>query len=137
MLEMLKTGGYSLLVRSRGEIHSFNRPGVADLMALLAENPGLLVGAAVADKVVGKAAAALMVLGGVARVEALTMSLPAKEMLDASGVANSGEVMTDHIENRDGTGWCPMELCCRDCKTPEECKTAIEKKIIELKNRRR
>lgn len=43
----------------------FRERGVADLFRLLHEEPQLLRGAFIADKVVGKGAAALMVLGGV------------------------------------------------------------------------
>ena len=42
----------------------FRERGVADLFRLLREEPQLLRGAFIADKVVGKGAAALMVLGG-------------------------------------------------------------------------
>ena len=50
----------------------YNR-GVKDLYTLYTTTPSLLNGALVADKVVGRAAATLMVLGGVKRVYADTI----------------------------------------------------------------
>ena len=55
----------SCVVRNGDEVRIFRERGVKDLYRLLREEPQLLDGAFVADKVVGKGAAALMILGGV------------------------------------------------------------------------
>ena len=55
----------------------FRERGVADLFRLQHEEPQLLRGAFIADKVVGKGAAALMVLGGVEGLFADVVSRPA------------------------------------------------------------
>lgn len=47
-------------------IRTFTQRGVADLYDLLVTEPDFLQSASIADKVIGKAAASLMVLGGVA-----------------------------------------------------------------------
>ena len=59
IIRLLHEGKHSLVV-SNGEVRTFDRRGVADLYALLREDSDFLKGASVADKVVGKAAAALM-----------------------------------------------------------------------------
>lgn len=64
LIRLLHEGGYSCVIRKE-EIRTFTQRGVADLYDLLNQHPVFLHGAQVADKVVGKAAAALMVLGGV------------------------------------------------------------------------
>lgn len=66
LIRLLHEGGYSCVIRKE-EIRTFTQRGVADLYDLLNQHPVFLHGAQVADKVVGKAAAALMVLGGVGR----------------------------------------------------------------------
>ena len=63
LIRLLHEGGYSCVIRKE-EIRTFTQRGVADLYDLLNQHPVFLHGAQVADKVVGKAAAALMVLGG-------------------------------------------------------------------------
>ena len=65
----------------------FRERGVADLFRLLREEPQLLRGAFIADKVVGKGAAALMVLGGVEGLFADVVSRPALELLAGAGIA--------------------------------------------------
>lgn len=62
LIRLLHEGGYSCVIRKE-EIRTFTQRGVADLYDLLNQHPAFLHGAQVADKVVGKAAAALMVLG--------------------------------------------------------------------------
>ena len=62
LIDLLHERKCSCVLRN-GEIYTFERRGVEDLYDLLREQPGLLLGADVADKVVGKGAAALMVLG--------------------------------------------------------------------------
>ena len=70
LVSLLHEGGYSLVLQKDGKIHTFSERGVADLYRLRSENPELLQGAFLADKVVGKGAAALMILGGVAELHA-------------------------------------------------------------------
>lgn len=51
------------MIANGDRIRTFTRRGVADLYDLLVQEPEFLHGASVADKVIGKAAASLMVLG--------------------------------------------------------------------------
>ena len=64
----------SCVIYNNGVVRSFHERGVKDLHNLLRNEPELLRGAAVADKVVGKGAAALMVAGGVEWVHADVIS---------------------------------------------------------------
>ena len=123
----------TLVVRSEdGEIHRFIQRGVKDLLSLVTERPELLRGALVADKAVGKAAAACMVTGGIRQVYADVMSEPALTLLEAHGVKASYGQLVDHIINRAGNDWCPMERLSRDVDDP----TAIIQKIKDFFNDR-
>ena len=73
LIRLLHEGNYSLVV-AHGEIRTFSGRGVSDLYALSGEDPGFLRGASVADKVVGKAAAALMIVAGVSELHADVIS---------------------------------------------------------------
>ena len=81
-------------------------------MPLLREDSDFLKGASVADKVVGKAAAALMILGEVGELHADVVSRPALDLFADSGVRVSYGTAVPHIINRTKTGWCPLETCC-------------------------
>ena len=85
IIRLLHEGKHSLVV-SNGEVRTFDRRGVADLYALLREDSDFLKGASVADKVVGKAAAALMILGEVGELHADVVSRPALDLFADSGV---------------------------------------------------
>ena len=104
---------------------TFDRRGVADLYRLLREEPEFLHGAVVADKVVGKAAAALMLLGGVAELHTDIISSKAIELLHGSRLRYTFDREVPHIINRTRDGWCPLETRCRDCRTAEECLAQI------------
>ena len=133
---MLHEENHSLVIRTNaGEIFSFDGRGISHLMQLLHQSPTILDRAELADKVVGKAAAALMILGGIKAVFADTISDPALQLFasTAPDVNVTYNNKVEHIINRTQTGWCPMELACKDAKTPKECLGSIKAKLEELK----
>lgn len=132
LIKLLHDGHHSLVV-ANGDICTFDSRGVTDLYDLFCNDPGFLAGASIADKVVGKGAAALMILGLVSELHADIISDAALELFCGSTVKVSYGEKVPYIINRDGTGWCPMETLCRDCKTAEDCLPLIQhfmKKMI-------
>lgn len=116
-----------------GEQMEFCQRGVADLWHLLNSSPELLKGAFVADKVVGKAAAALMITGGAAGIYAQTISELALDLLSATTIPVYYSMLTPHIINRTRSGWCPLETRCRDCRTARECIEQIDEFMTQQK----
>ncbi len=102
------------------------RRGVKDLHDLLTLSPEKLRDALVADKIIGKGAAALMVLGGVSRVYAGVISEPALAMLTSAGIPVTYGRRVANIINREGTGICPVETLCLDCASAADCLPLIE-----------
>ena len=126
LIEILHGEGLTLVVRSNdGKIHRFTQRGVKDLLTLVQEQPEVLREAVVADKAVGKAAAACMVVGGVKCVHADVMSEPALALLQSHGMVAGYCQLVDHIINRTGTDWCPMEKLSRDIDDPQAIIQAI------------
>lgn len=126
LIETLEREGCSVVIRSQGQERCFWQRGVADLFDLLQGYPEVLHGAMLADKVVGKGAAALMVLGKVNEVYARTISQPALALLQQAGIQVSFGQCVEHIINRAGTDWCPVEKLCYQAQTAEECLPLIE-----------
>lgn len=119
LIDILHDENLTLVVKSDdGTIHRFTQRGVKDLLALVTESTEILKGALIADKAVGKAAAACMVVGGVKRVYADVMSEPALALLLQHDVEAEYGTLVDHIINRTGDGWCPMERLSRDENDP-------------------
>ena len=116
---ILHDEGLTLVVKSQnGDIHRYTQRGVKDLLSLVQEQPEELNHALVADKAVGKAAAACMVVGRVKQVHADVMSEPALALLQKHGVKADCDQLVDHIINRTGDDWCPMEKLSRDIDDP-------------------
>ena len=74
---LLSSGSYSLVVKKNDRLFFSHDRGVKPLLSLLASEPDMLQGARLADKVIGKAAALLMVKGGVREVFGAVVSEPA------------------------------------------------------------
>ncbi|WP_418990670.1 DUF1893 domain-containing protein [Alistipes sp.] len=122
----------SCVIRSGRTIRLFRQRGVRDLYQLLRDEPEFLRGALVADKVVGKGAAALMILGGVEALHAGVLSEPARDLLVAAGVETHCDTLVPHIVNRSQTGRCPLEKRCDAAATAAECLPLIEAFIATL-----
>ena len=121
MLSLLNTNNLSLLVRNRGVTTTHANRGVQDLLTLLNEQPERLRGAVVADKMIGKAAAALMIEGGVKAVYTNLICTAARELLEQAGVKVVATEEVPMILNRDRSGQCPIDSRLNEAQTAEEC----------------
>lgn len=133
LTQILHTGRHSLVVAHGEDIRTFDGKGVSDLLALLDKNEELLKDALVADKIVGKAAAGLMVCGGVKEVYADIICTPAIALLRKHGIAVSYGEEADHIKNRTHDGWCPLEMACKNLESAEDIRAAI----LQIINRKK
>lgn len=125
LMQLLKEGNHSLVV-ANGYIRTFNKRGILDLYNILKEEPEFLQDAEIADKIVGKGAAAIMIVGGVKSLSTYVISTPALELLRKSSVKTEYIMEVDNIINRNGDGICPVEQLCMDCVTAKECLPLIE-----------
>lgn len=92
----------------------------------------MLDGASIADKVIGKGAAALMIAGCVKEVYADVISEAAMELFGRYGITVSYDKKVAHIINRRGDGICPVEKRCTECNTIEECLKEIDEFVISM-----
>lgn len=132
-IDILHTEGCSCVIVNGDEIVRCHERGVKDLYRIFKSRPALLSGAFIADKVIGKGAAAIMVAGGVVSVYTDVISRPALELFGQSGIKVESPLCVDNIINRAGTGICPVEQLCAACKTAEECLPLIEGFINKMK----
>lgn len=120
LISLLHSGGYSCVIANGEKIRTFTQRGVADLYDLLTQEPEFLKGASIADKVVGKGAAALIILGGISELHTDIISTKALDLLKESDVKVEFEQEVPFIWNRDHTGFCPVETLCSEVKSVEE-----------------
>jgi hypothetical protein len=112
----------SVLVYRDGEIiYSSSERGVIPLLRAI-DLIGLegLRGSIVADKVIGKAAALLIIYFEASEAHAALISSQAKELFLKRGLKHSYIREAPHILNRDGSDICPFERLVMDVTEPEE-----------------
>lgn len=132
LVQILRKGGHSLVVAG-DEIRTFNGRGISDLYHLLTEHPDMLCGASVADKVVGKGAAALLIAGGVRQLFACVVSRSALALLIDTGISVRYEQEVPYIINHRGDGVCPVETLCKECETAVQCFPLIKEFVTKNK----
>lgn len=109
------------IVRSaQGEIVEFHNQGVSDLFNLLTEHPEILDGGMIADRVIGRGAAFMLIKGRIKSVFAYVISLPALSLLQDNGIEVSYSTLQPNIINRTKDGICPVELLTSGTDSPDE-----------------
>ena len=108
------------------------RRGVRPLLDLL-EGGTDVTGFAVADKVVGKAAAYLYCLLNIGCLYARVISQPALSVLQKRGIPVEYSQIVQAIQNRTKDGLCPMESAVMEIDNPTEAYHIILKTLVELR----
>lgn len=135
LINILKTENCSLVLRtSDGTIHRRFGRGISDLYQIYISEPHLLDDADVADKVVGRGAATLMIMGCVKRLHAVVMSQNALSFLNDSAVEFSCDSLVDTIINRRGDGICPVEKLTAEASCVEEATDLIMEFFAKMNN---
>lgn len=107
--------------------------GIRRLLTLVNEQTVLAEGF-VADRIVGKAAALLMVLQGAKNVYAETIDKPALAVFRTHGVNVLFRKLVPIIINRAGDGICPMENAVLAVDDPREAFTVLSETVKKLMN---
>lgn len=134
LIEILRREKCSLVVKNHGIVTTYSKPGVRDLEHLLDHEPEVLQGAVIADKVIGKAAAAMVVVSGVKALYAEVMSKKAIPFLDEAGIAYSYGTLVDTIKEEGGR--CQLEKITAPATTPEETVALLRAHFEEKKRER-
>ena len=121
MLEMLNNQGLSLLVYNDSTLTTHDNRGVQDLLNLLSNQPERLKGAIVADKIIGKASAALMATGGVVEVHTNVICSPARALLEEVGIKVYAKEEVPQILNRTKSNMCPIDAQLEGIESIEDC----------------
>lgn len=103
-----------------GEVREFHRKGVIDLFTLVTDEPDFLRGGMIADRVIGRGAALLLLKAGIREAFAYVISQPALGLLQLHGVKVRYVKLQAHIINRAGDGICPVELLTENIISPDE-----------------
>lgn len=132
--QAIRNEGTSVVLIRNGEIiRQADGRGVAPLLQIYEENPALYRDALVVDRLIGKAAAMILVKGGVQAAYAETLSKAGEEYLQKNGVTVKGERTIELISNQDNTGICPLERSVLHTEDPEEGYAILTETLKQLR----
>jgi len=107
--------------------------GVSPLLNLYDNHAADMKDAVVVDKVIGRAAAAIAILGGAKHVHGEIMSEDAADFLFAHGVTAGHGLLVPRILNAKRDGLCPLERSVEGISDPAAAVAALRRKIAELR----
>lgn len=132
-LAVLRNTDASFVYVTKEAVLTSEYKGIRRLLALVNEQTTLAEGF-VADRIVGKAAALLMVLQGAKNVYAETIDQPALAVFRTHGVNVLFRKLVPIIINRAGDGICPMENAVLAVDDPKEAFTVLSETVKKLMN---
>lgn len=134
-VSLLQRGsGYTCVLCDCDRVLTSRSSGIIPLLERIEAKEDIR-GMAAADKIVGKAAAMLLLLGGVQSVYGEVMSEGAKALLEQAGVQVRYGTLTAAICNRTGTGICPMEQAVLPLQNPAEAPAVLRAALEKLQKR--
>ncbi len=128
---LLASDGPTLALTDGEALITRRERGVKPLVELI-DGGRELRGYIAADKVVGKAAAMLYAVLGIAELYACVASEGAVEVCRKRGIRLTYGTLAPHIINRRGDGSCPMEKAVADIDDPFEALAAVRKTLAAL-----
>ena len=128
----LETENFTCVIKKGESCYTFTERGIRPLMSLL-ESGADLKGAVAADKVIGKAAALLMVKCRIGAVYAAVISEPAIRVLEDAGIGCEYGALVARIQNRRGDGLCPMESAVMEIADADEAYAALKDRLKTAK----
>jgi hypothetical protein len=134
-IQKIQTGEADcILVAEKESIIMPIKRGISPLVDLYKQHASLMNNASLVDKIVGRAASFIAILGHVQYVHAHLMSESALTLLKEYNIKATYDQLTPNILNRQQNNLCPMELAVQKINNPQEALEAIQKKMEELQS---
>lgn len=122
----------SIVLIKDSDIYTSVKRGISPILDIIDENRELMLGADIADKVIGKAAAMLMAANGVKNVYTDVISKHALDVFNKNGISCEYGRSVPYIVNRKGDGMCPMEQTVLNLTDIKYAETLLRNKLKEL-----
>lgn len=114
-------------------IYSSNKNGIRPHLEAIELLGNQLHGKIMVDKIVGRAAALLMLYTQAREIHALVLSSPARNVLKGK-VEYVYDKLVDQIKTKDGRIYCPFERMVQNIDDPKEAYYSIKRKMASFKN---
>ena len=137
-LDALERTGNSLMVYKDGAlVFQSSSKGIRphlEAIDCLGED---LRGTVMVDKIVGRAAALLILYSGAAEAHAAVLSAQGRRVLEMHGLSFTYAEEAEHIKMQDGRIYCPFEAMVQGLTDPEEAYKVIVEKMRSLRDQAR
>jgi len=131
---MLKKNNANLVIVKDGKLLFETRTtGIRGLLNAIDEIGDELKGSTAADKIVGEAAAQILVYSKVDRVFAVTLSQCGRDILTRNNIDYSYESLVPHILNLSKTDLCPFEKTVAGASNPSEAYERLRKSVLAMR----
>lgn len=130
--QTLKHSNHTFVCINEEVVFTSEKQGIAPIIELLDTNEKALEGAYIADKVIGKAAALLLIKGGIKELYADIISEHAMAVLEKEKILVTYGTLVTFIENRKKDGMCPMEATVLEIDNPNEAYVKLKEKIQRM-----
>lgn len=114
-----------VIVRAGKVIATGTRDGISELLEVIVMRGETLKGAALADKIVGKAVAMVAAYAGISAVYTPLGSQVAEKTLHKHNIEFQADRVVPFIQNKRGDGLCPMEQLALPLDDPSEAVQAL------------
>jgi hypothetical protein len=127
---VLKKNNDTLVIVKKGRVlFETNSSGIRGLLEAIERVERGLKGSAVADKLVGEAAAQLCAYSNVNKVFAVTLSRCGKDILEKHEIGCEYENLVSHILNFNKTDLCPFEKLVAGSGSPKEAYERLKESV--------
>ena len=134
-LDILEETGNSLMIYKYGElIFESSLKGIRPHLKAINELGETLEDTLVVDKILGRAAAFLVIYIMAAEAITAVLSTPGKRVLEKYGVKFSYREEVPHIKMENGVIYCPFERMVQGMEDPDEAYKAIIEKMNSFKS---
>lgn len=124
---LLRESGLSLVIVKAGKmLYGVKEYGIIGMMEAIEKHGSELIGASVADRVVGKAVAMLCRYAGIAEVYADVISEQGLRTLRDGGMRVEYLKLVPEIMDKNRKEVCPFEKLVTGCRSEEECYKIIK-----------
>lgn len=130
--QILEENNYTCVLVKDDKVYTSTKKGVAPVLDLMSKKVDLK-GFALADRVIGKSVAYLVIHAGIAEVNTVMISKHAQDVFTKYEIPFSYEVLVDRILNNAKDGFCPMESIVLNEDDPEKAFFLLENKLKELR----
>jgi Domain of unknown function (DUF1893). len=127
--DLLTNSDCTFAAMKNGEVYKSSLKGILPVINKLKEDPAYFEGADVADEVIGKAAALLLIYGKVRSIYTPVISEHAMEILEKHHIYFEYDKKVPFILNRNKDGMCPMEKTVLNTDDPVTAYKLLSDKI--------